>query len=177
MKQFCPSTSVALGQDQSSVIKSLLSKCFFLWGKSEPRTPWVWTPDVWCVQIILHVLCASTHDAKCWSCVFFSCFYGSFGSWPWETHTRWALHSPQGERVSVALRKCSTAHFPVVLGFDIDDGTGHYKKRHQWTLHELRSLNIPSGTHLSLSPRSPSLHRSLSHRDIKCDKSNYHSPQ
>lgn len=38
---------------------------------------------------------------------------------------------PGGERVSVALRKCWTAHFPVVLAGDIDDGAGHYKKRHQ----------------------------------------------
>lgn len=32
---------------------------------------------------------------------------------------------PGDERVSLALRKCSTAHFPVVLGRDIDAETGH----------------------------------------------------
>ncbi len=33
--------------------------------------------------------------------------------------------SPGDERVSLALRKYSTAHFPVVLGQDIVDETGH----------------------------------------------------
>lgn len=33
--------------------------------------------------------------------------------------------SPGSERVSLALRNCSTAHFPFVLGRDIDDETGH----------------------------------------------------
>lgn len=32
---------------------------------------------------------------------------------------------PGGERVSLALRKCSTGHFLVVLGWDFDDETGH----------------------------------------------------
>ncbi len=33
--------------------------------------------------------------------------------------------SPGDERVSLALRKYSTAHFPVVLGHYIVDETGH----------------------------------------------------
>lgn len=55
-----------------------------------------------------------------------------------------------GERVSSALRKCSTALFPVVLGRDIDDETGRSIKSDTGeAFRELRSLNTRS-----FSPRA-----------------------
>lgn len=67
------------------------------------------------------MVCACTHDAVCVCHVLMLNLY-----YEHDKHTLTERRfGPGGERVSLALRKCSTAHFPVVLGRDIDDETGH----------------------------------------------------
>lgn len=94
------------------------------------------------------MVCACTHDAECVCHVLLV-------NLDCEKHTlSGCCFSPGGERVSLALRKCSTAHFPVVLGRDIDDETGHSIKSDtseafMSTDHSIFTLS-PSGLHLSL---------------------------